>query len=219
MSGIEALQNGTAARNAFAGAATEESSSISSDFETFLKMLTVQLENQDPLNPMDSAEYALQLATFSGVEQQVLTNDLLKAMTVQMGAAGLGEYASWVGRQARVESPVAYDGTAIPVVVEPPDGAEAAFLVARDDTGRELDRRLIDVADGEIQWRPDVALTEGTIVSFSVESVAEGEALDAVPAQVYARIEEVRVEPRGTAAVLPGGTVVPVDEITALRDG
>ena len=52
---------------------------ISSDFETFLKMLTVQMENQDPLNPTDSSEYAMQLATFSGVEQQVLTNDLLNA--------------------------------------------------------------------------------------------------------------------------------------------
>ena len=47
---------------------------LSSDFETFLKMLTVQLENQDPLNPVDSADYAVQLATFSGVEQQVQTN-------------------------------------------------------------------------------------------------------------------------------------------------
>ena len=39
-----------------------------SDFETFLKMLTVQLENQDPLNPMESTEFAVQLATFSGAE-------------------------------------------------------------------------------------------------------------------------------------------------------
>ena len=64
---------------------------ISSDFETFLKMLTAQMENQDPLNPMDSADYAVQLATFSSVEQQVLTNDLLQAMTLQLGSSGMAE--------------------------------------------------------------------------------------------------------------------------------
>jgi flagellar basal-body rod modification protein FlgD len=46
------------------------SSGLSSDFETFLKMLTTQLKNQDPMNPVDSADYAVQLATFSSVEQQ-----------------------------------------------------------------------------------------------------------------------------------------------------
>ena len=55
--------------------APSSNSALSSDFETFLKMLTVQMENQDPLNPVDSADFAVQLATFSSVEQQVLTND------------------------------------------------------------------------------------------------------------------------------------------------
>ena len=47
---------------------TASTSAISSDFETFLKMLTAQMENQDPLNPLDSQDFATQLATFSGVE-------------------------------------------------------------------------------------------------------------------------------------------------------
>ena len=57
---------------------------ISSDFNTFLKMLTTQLKNQDPLNPMDNSEYAVQLATFSGVEQQVKTNTLLESLGAQL---------------------------------------------------------------------------------------------------------------------------------------
>ena len=48
--------------------ASKADNRISSDFNTFLKMLTTQLKNQDPLNPMDNSEYAAQLATFSGVE-------------------------------------------------------------------------------------------------------------------------------------------------------
>ena len=63
----------TAATTTFVPQTETTEAVISSDFETFLRMLTVQLENQDPLDPTDSADYAMQLATFSGVEQQVLS--------------------------------------------------------------------------------------------------------------------------------------------------
>ena len=53
------------------GQPTSQEASISSDFETFLKMLTAQIKNQDPLKPMDSSEFATQLATFPSLEQQV----------------------------------------------------------------------------------------------------------------------------------------------------
>lgn len=57
-----------------ANAESKTAAFASSDFETFLKMLTTQIKNQDPLNPMEGTEFAVQLATFSGVEQQVMTN-------------------------------------------------------------------------------------------------------------------------------------------------
>jgi flagellar basal-body rod modification protein FlgD len=82
---------------------------LSSDFETFLKMLTTQMESQDPLNPMDSAEFATQLATFSSVEQQVMTNDLLTGLNDQIGALGMAQLSGWIGMEARAEMPVAYD--------------------------------------------------------------------------------------------------------------
>ena len=72
---------------------------LTSDFETFLRMLTVQMQNQDPLNPVDSSDYATQLATFSGVEQQVLTNDLLKSIAGTFGQGGTAQYAQWVGKE------------------------------------------------------------------------------------------------------------------------
>ncbi|WP_172332635.1 flagellar hook assembly protein FlgD [Mangrovicoccus sp. HB161399] len=61
--------------------AGKASGNISSDFQTFLKMLTSQMRNQDPQNPLDSSQFAMQLATFSGVEQQVLTNQLLSELS------------------------------------------------------------------------------------------------------------------------------------------
>ena len=46
------------------GLGTANASAGQSDYQTFLNMLTVQMRNQDPLNPMNSNEFAVQLATF-----------------------------------------------------------------------------------------------------------------------------------------------------------
>ena len=76
---------------------------LNSDFETFLKMLTTQMQNQDPLNPVDSTEFATQLAMFTSVEQQVLTNDRLLSIQETLLGNELGQAADWVGKLARVE--------------------------------------------------------------------------------------------------------------------
>ena len=69
---------GTSGSGATSAAPLPTQSALSADFETFIKMLTTQAKYQDPLEPLDSSEYAAQLAQFSMVEQQVLSNDLLK---------------------------------------------------------------------------------------------------------------------------------------------
>ncbi len=70
---------------------TEANAVLSSDFETFLQMLTAQARYQDPLEPIDSSEYAAQLAQFSMVEQQVQSNELLQALSAQMSASAIGQ--------------------------------------------------------------------------------------------------------------------------------
>src|SRR6056297_2228087 len=90
-------------------------SALSSDFETFLKMLTTQMRNQDPLNPVESSDFAVQLATFSTVEQQVLTNDLLTDLGARVGALGLGQVSGWIGMQAVTEGPVIFEGQPVSV--------------------------------------------------------------------------------------------------------
>ena len=51
---------------------------LSGNFDTFLTLLTTQLQNQDPLNPMDSNQFTQQLVEFSQVEQQINTNSDLQ---------------------------------------------------------------------------------------------------------------------------------------------
>jgi flagellar basal-body rod modification protein FlgD len=106
---MEITSTTTATQTAAAPAAATAKTPISSDFETFLLMLTTQMQNQDPLNPIESADFAVQLATFSGVEQQVKTNDLLQSLAQQMGIMGMSQLAGWVGMEAQPD----YLGTGV----------------------------------------------------------------------------------------------------------
>jgi flagellar basal-body rod modification protein FlgD len=62
---------------------------LSGNFDTFLTLLTTQLQNQDPTNPMDSNQFTQELVQFSGVEQQINTNNNLQTLiSLQQGNAG-----------------------------------------------------------------------------------------------------------------------------------
>ncbi len=54
------------------------------DFQTFLKLLTAQMRNQDPLEPLDATQFVAQLASFSSVEQQIETNAKLDIMNEKL---------------------------------------------------------------------------------------------------------------------------------------
>lgn len=68
--------------------------SLSQDLDDFLNLLTVQLQNQDPLNPMDSEKLTDQITQFSQVEQQINTNqkldDLLSLQLASISSVALG---------------------------------------------------------------------------------------------------------------------------------
>lgn len=75
---------------------------LAGNFDTFLKLLTTQLQNQDPLNPTDTNQFTQQLVEFSQVEQQINTNDNLKTL-INQGASQTGAYAvSYLGKSVTV---------------------------------------------------------------------------------------------------------------------
>jgi len=75
------------------------SKSLASNFETFLTLLTTQLRNQDPLSPVDSNEFTAQLTQMAGVEQQLLTNDLLTSLLAAQSAGGLDNASNYIGKE------------------------------------------------------------------------------------------------------------------------
>ncbi len=195
---------------------------ISSDFDTFLKMLTVQMTNQDPLNPIDSADYAVQLATFSGVEQQAKTNQLLTALSLQMGASGMAQMASWVGKEARAPVAGFFDNSPITVAPNPVSYADRVELVVRNATGIEVQRMSIPVSADPVQWAgvgdDGLPLPSGLYTFEVVNYDAEGEVFLQEQADIYSRVQEVRSEGGQTILMLAGGVGVLATSVSALRD-
>ncbi|HEY3800348.1 MAG TPA: flagellar hook capping FlgD N-terminal domain-containing protein [Caulobacteraceae bacterium] len=63
--------------------------SLAGNFQSFLTLLTTQLQNQDPLNPTDTNQFTQQITSMTGVEQQLLSNQLLQQLvSSQSGVAG-----------------------------------------------------------------------------------------------------------------------------------
>ncbi|MEL7177537.1 MAG: flagellar hook capping FlgD N-terminal domain-containing protein [Pseudomonadota bacterium] len=195
---------------------------ISSDFETFLKMLTAQMENQDPLNPIESTDYATQLATFSGVEQQVQTNDLLKSLGSQMGVMGMAQLSGWVGMEGRAAVSVPFDGSPITLDPVPRSVADKAFLVVRDATGAEVQRSELNLSGGAMDWvgvASDGNPLPYATYSFEVENHSQGAVIGSDPVPVYAEIQEARMEDGRTVLIFEGGAKLAADEVTAIRKG
>lgn len=200
--------------------ATPPKKSVASDYDTFLKMLTTQMQNQDPLNPIDSADYAVQLATFSGVEQQTRTNQLLESMGQQFQILGMSQLAGWIGQEARSGAPVLMDGDPVTITYAAKSGADQAVLVAKDAQGRVVSREDVPVSGAPYQWLGAGAtgdpLPQG-VYSLEVESYREGEKLGTSGTESYARILEARNSPQGVTMILDGGVEITSAQISALR--
>lgn len=196
-------------------------SKITSDFNTFLRMLTVQMQNQDPMNPIDSADYAVQLATFSGVEQQVRTNQLLADLQGRFQQLGMAEMASWIGKEARSDAPVLYQGTPVTLSPNPAVGAIRAVLAVRDMAGNLVSREEIPVSTEPYQWLGagmDGAPLPSGIYSVSLESLNGETQIDSRPVEHYSRVVEARGGgTNGTSLLLEGGIEVLTTRVTALR--
>jgi flagellar basal-body rod modification protein FlgD len=127
---------------------------LAQNFETFLTLLTTQLKNQDPLSPLDSNQFTEQLTQMTGVEQQLLTNELLEKL-VAGNNSGVADAVSLIGKQVRAVSDDAglKDGKATWIynLDRPP---ETVILEVLDANGRSVfvGRPEAKVGDNTFTW-------------------------------------------------------------------
>jgi len=94
---VSGVSNNTITNPAATDAASAQAT-LSGNFSTFLTLLTSQLQNQDPLSPMDSTQFTQQLVQFSGVEQSIATNKNLENLITLQTASQNAAATSYIGR-------------------------------------------------------------------------------------------------------------------------
>jgi len=124
-------------------------SRLASSEETFLALLTTQLKNQDPLSPLDSNEFTAQIVQMTGVEQQLMTNDLLK-MLVGMSDGGLSGAVNLIGKAVTAETSQAVLA----------DG-EAAWTYDLDRNATSVKYEIVNSAGSTVWSRTDASVAAG----------------------------------------------------------
>lgn len=76
---------------------------IADNFDTFLQLLTTQLRNQNPLDPLDTNAFTQQLVQFSSVEQQLKTNEFLSALVQANTNSVQTNAVSYIGKTVAAE--------------------------------------------------------------------------------------------------------------------
>ncbi|MDP4002076.1 flagellar hook assembly protein FlgD [Methylobacterium sp. NEAU K] len=98
-SGISsATTTSSTSSTASSGSASGNATEIASNFTQFLTLLTTQLKNQNPLDPMDTNQFTQQLVQFAGVEQQLKTNDRLDSILSASQSASSASATSYIGK-------------------------------------------------------------------------------------------------------------------------
>ncbi|WP_298872552.1 flagellar hook capping FlgD N-terminal domain-containing protein [uncultured Bradyrhizobium sp.] len=106
-----AVVSGTTPTSSSSSSSSSLSSStgatLAGNFQTFLTLLTTQLQNQNPLDPLDTNQFTQQLVQFAGVEQQLKTNDSLSQLVTLQQTTQATQALDFVGKTAVVDGTTA----------------------------------------------------------------------------------------------------------------
>jgi len=107
VSGTTTLPTSSKSGSSAAASSALASSQIAGNFQSFLTLLTTQLQNQNPLSPLDTNQFTQQLVEFAGVQQQLNTNDSLATLVSLQQTAQSTQALGFVGKTAVVNGSTA----------------------------------------------------------------------------------------------------------------
>jgi len=127
----------------------------SADYNMFLKLLTTQMQNQDPLSPMDTSQYTQQLVQYSQVEQSIQQNTTLKDILSSLGTQDMAQSSAFIGREAQFDSNVSALSDTTPALWGFSADRTVGSLTATitDSSGKVVSTESIDPAtSGRFSW-------------------------------------------------------------------
>lgn len=202
------------------------SASLAENYDTFITLLTTQLQNQDPLSPMDSSQFTQQLVQFSGVEQQITANNKLDQLISLQQTNGAVTMLGFIGKEVEVGSDklVHEAGEESNFAYHLDDVASDVTITIKNSNGtvvRTINGNSGTIGRHDVSWdgKDDGGIVQpaGTYtVTVTGKNSTSGE--DAtIGMSVFGKVDGV--EATSTGAVLSmGDQQVAVDSILSIRE-
>ena len=189
---------------------------LADDFDTFLTLLTAQLQYQDPLQPTDTNEFTNQLVQFTNVEQQIQQNQNLEELIGLFRSESLAQATGFLGKQVTAGTDIATNG---------PGGMEWHYDLAGNSAQTVLN---VVNASGLVVHRAEgqtdagsyrFAMEPGSLPpgNYRLTVSAKNGADIAIGTRVYQQAEVTAVEVQdGQARLMLGNTAIPLGLVTGV---
>lgn len=211
------VQTGTSSQTA--------SQSLSADMNTFLTLLTTQLKYQDPLDPMDTAEFTNQLVQYSNVEQSIQMNSKLETL-LSLNIANLGAQAvSYIGKVAQVLGDVMpLENGQAKATYTLDKNVSSAVITVKDMNGKVVYSEQGKITSGthEFTWDGKDSngnqLEDGAYQIVVTTKVPTGETQATVTTTVFGRVTGVASDSNGVYIGLGDAVTANLGDILTVRN-
>jgi flagellar basal-body rod modification protein FlgD len=186
--------------------------------QEFLTLLVNQLQNQDPLNPMNSEEFAVQLAQFSQLEQLISINGKLDGGVG--GGSSVGDLAGLLGNEVvlNTQQVDVFGGKGPNLLVDAPAGTQSARIDFLDANGQTVGSHVVsEIADGRNIIKLDGVNVPNGIYDTSVVLVDGAGKFREVSSKVSGTVEGFVLEPE--PALLVNGQEISLADVTEVVAG
>jgi flagellar basal-body rod modification protein FlgD len=209
------------ATNSTSSNVSSNSTQIAGNFQQFLTLLTTQLQNQSPLDPLDTNQFTQQLVQFASVEQQLKTNDTLSSLLTSTKASTTANAAGYVGLNVTADGATKdLAGGSASWTINPSKAAAKATVTIKDANGSVVSTKTTMLAAGPQTFTWDgkntngVAQPNGSYTIAVTGTDASGQPVN-VSTEVSGTVSAVDVS--GDSPLLTvGGTTIPLSSVKTL---
>jgi len=187
--------------------------------DDFLKMMVAQLQNQDPLNPLDGTDFTAQLAQFSSLEQLTNTNAQLETLALYQSSLNNAQSVSFIGKEITAKGNIIkVDGTSTDLTYNLSEGAQKVVVSIYDEGGNFVDTlELGSQQEGENSVTWDSSAVAAGDYTFDVSaSDADGNVVSAYT-MITGKVTGVSFE-EGSPILSVNGQDIPFGNIISVNE-
>lgn len=223
---VSSLSNiASASTGSLANSSASQASTLNLNFNTYLKILTVQLKNQDPTNATDPNQFTQELIQMQQVQAQITNNQAITALTKATTANGLATGVSYIGnyvRAASTDGNFSLQGSSAEVGYTLESGASAAKISIKNSSGTTVATLLGGATSGDnyVSW--DGKLADGTTApdgayTFTVTATdSTGNTVTVSNPSAFFKVTSVASNDDGTLSLVAGDLSLLSTDVTGV---